>query len=54
MKYLVIIIKDAIINTCEIEKISLFKKINKLEMNLKCKQYIKIKRITRIWKLFKG
>ncbi len=26
MKYLVIIIKDAIINTCEIEKISLFKK----------------------------
>lgn len=37
--------KDAIINTCEIEKISLFKKINKLEMNLKCKQYIKIKEL---------
>ena len=37
--------KDAIINACEIEKISLFKKINKLEMKLIGEQYIKVKEL---------
>lgn len=35
--------QEAAINKCKIEKISLFKKINKLELNLRCFEYIKIK-----------
>ncbi len=37
--------EDVAINTCKIEKISLFKKINKLEMNLRCHEYIKTKEL---------
>ncbi len=37
--------QDAVINKCKIEKISLFKKINKLELDLRCCEYIKIKEL---------
>ncbi len=37
--------EEATINNCKIQKISLFKKINKLELYLKCEEYIKIKEL---------
>ena len=37
--------EEAAINNCKIQKISLFKKINKLELKLKCCEYIKIKEL---------
>ena len=37
--------EEAAINNCKIQKISLFKKINKLELKLKCSEYIKIKEL---------
>ena len=37
--------EEATINNCKIQKISLFKKTNKLELDLKCCEYIKIKEL---------
>lgn len=37
--------EEATINNCKIQKISLFKKTNKLELDLRCCEYIKIKEL---------